>query len=67
MKGTEHRISSVSFPSVYADIEEYSQEQIMLVNKSNPCKFKVKLMFCCTELIILCLSLGFLGSGDIFE
>uniref|UniRef100_A0A8C2FR44 Bifunctional epoxide hydrolase 2 n=1 Tax=Cyprinus carpio TaxID=7962 RepID=A0A8C2FR44_CYPCA len=23
-----------------ADIEEYSQEQIMLVNKSNPCKFK---------------------------
>lgn len=44
-KDTEHRISFVLFPLFYAEIEEYSQEQIMLVIKTNPfelnypCKF----------------------------
>lgn len=38
-KDTEHRISSVLSPPFCAEIEEYSQEQIMLVIKTNPCEF----------------------------
>ncbi len=36
-KDTEHRIISVLFPNFCAEIEEYSQEQIMLVIKTNQC------------------------------